>query len=253
MNHIKRILKLTYYHMRSRYRKTLAGFLWVVANPIINFSVQALVFKAILKINVDDYPAFLLSGLMPWFFISQSVTNLASCLVTSRELLLGFKFNPLNIVASQVLDNFFNYLIATVLIMIGLLALGLISLSPIQLFLFIANSFVLLPFVLLVTAIVSFLHVFYRDIQFVASFVMNLAFFLTPIFYTIDYVDPAYQWIFNLNIFYPMISLFQASIHTLDFTLWAKKLLVCLSLTVALGGLLTLLIKKKMKDFYINV
>lgn len=253
MNYLRRIFTLTYYQMRSRYRKTLAGFIWVIANPIINFSVQALVFKTILKINIDNYPAFLLSGLLPWFFISQSVTMLSGCLVSSRDLLLGFKINPMDIIASQVLDSFVNYIVATVMIMIALVSFDVVTITPAQFLLFLVNSMVLLPFVFIVTGIISFMHVFYRDVQFIASFVMNLAFFLTPIFYTVSYVSPEYQWVFNFNIFYPIISLFQNSLHNLDYTNWAKSMLISLGLLGALSGALTLLIKKKMKDFYINV
>ena len=253
MKHFKKILSLTYYHMRSRYRKTLAGVVWVIANPIINFSVQALVFKTILKINIDNYPIFLLSGLLPWFFISQSITNLSGSLVSSRELLLGFKLNPLIIIACQVLDNFFNYLLATIILFILLSITGLVSLSPFQILLFIVDSALLLPFVFFATALVSFLHVFYRDVQFVASFVMNLAFFLTPIFYTIGYVDPQYQWIFNFNIFYPIVNLFQTSLHNFNIQAWANNIFICMLIILSLGGVLYFFIKKKMKDFYINV
>lgn len=253
MNYFRKITTLTYYQMRSRYRKTLAGFIWVIANPIINFSVQALVFKSILKINIDNYPSFLLSGLLPWFFISQSITMLSGCLVNSRELLLGFKMNPMDIIASQVLDSFVNYLVATIVIMIALISFGMISITPVQFLLFLINSILLLPFVFLLTGIVSFMHVFYRDVQFVASFVMNLAFFLTPIFYSVSYVSPEHQWIFNLNIFYPVIALFQSSLHNLNYESWFKFFLICTGMLLGLSGILKLVIKKKMKDFYINV
>lgn len=253
MSYLRKILTLTYYQMRSRYRKTLAGFIWVIANPIINFSVQALVFKLILKINIDQYPAFLLSGLLPWFFISQSVTALSGSLVGSRDLLLGFKISPMDIIASQVLDNFVNYIVAALFLIIALMSFGMVKISGLQVFLFLANSLVLLPFVFVITGIVSFLHVFYRDVQFVTSFIMNIAFFLTPIFYTINYVNPEYQWIFNLNIFYPIVALFQDSFHSLNLRAWAKDLVVTSGIIIVCSGILVLLMKKKMKDFYINV
>ena len=253
MNYLRKIFTLTYYQMRSRYRKTLAGFIWVIANPIINFSVQALVFKIILKINIDQYPAFLLSGLLPWFFISQSVTALSGSLVGYRELLLGFKIGPMDIIASQVLDNFINYIVAALFLIITLVTLGMVKISGLQILLFFVNSIILLPFVFVVTGIVSFLHVFYRDVQFVSSFIMNIAFFLTPIFYTIHYVNPEYQWIFNLNIFYHIVALFQDSFHSLNLRAWGKDLLITAGIIIGCSGILKLLIKKNMKDFYINV
>jgi ABC-type polysaccharide/polyol phosphate export permease len=250
---MRKISILTYYQMRSRYRKTIAGFVWVVANPIINFSVQAMVFKSILKINIENYPAFLLAGLMPWYFISQSVTSLASSLVVSRELLLGFEIDPLMIIATQVLDNFFNYIVASFVIIAALVGFNLITLNLSQYLLFVLDSLVLLPFVFVLTALVSFFHVFYRDIQFVTSFVMNIAFFLTPIFYSVNYVDQRFQWILKFNIFCPIVGLFQNSMHTFNLHLWVNNLLSSLGVIILLGSFLFLALKFKMKDFYINV
>lgn len=100
----------------------------------------------------------------------------------------------------------------------------MVKIPGFQVLLFFVNSLVLLPFVFIITGIVSFLHVFYRDVQFVVSFIMNIAFFLTPIFYTINYIDPEYQWIFNLNIFLSnsLVALFQDSFHVLNLKAWGQ-------------------------------
>ena len=253
MQEIKTILTLSYFHMRSRYRKTLAGFIWVIANPIINFTVQAIVFKTILKIQIQNYPAFLLSGLLPWFFISQTITSLAGALVNARELLLSFKIKPSTIVGSQVVDNFFNYICASLLLMIILMISGLMKLNAMGLFLFIPNSILLFAFVFNISTMISFLHVFFRDIQFVAGFVMNLAFFITPIFYKREFLSPSYQWIVDYNLFYPFIEVFNFTLHQLNYGEWFLAFLKCLLINVIVYLLLKLMVKYKMKDFYINV
>lgn len=40
MIELKKAYYLTYFQMRARYRKTLAGFFWVIANPIVTFFVH---------------------------------------------------------------------------------------------------------------------------------------------------------------------------------------------------------------------
>lgn len=239
--------------MRSRYRKTFAGFLWVIANPIINFCVQALVFQAVLKVNITHYPVFLVSGLMPWFFISQSVTSHASCLVNARELLLGFKLNPLTVVCSQVLDNFVNFLCSTFIVMLGILLVNHLSLSFLQLFIFFLNSLLLFGFVFLLTTIVSIFHVFYRDVQFVCSFLMNITFFTTPIFYLPESIPHEFQWIFKINFFYPFIRIFQSSLYELNLNSWGESFIISLGVVTLMGALVWISLKNKMKDFYINV
>ena len=67
------ISTLTFSEMKGRYRNTWAGFIWVIINPILMFSVQALVFKHILRLNMERYYLFLLGGLLPWIFISSTL------------------------------------------------------------------------------------------------------------------------------------------------------------------------------------
>ena len=45
------------------------------------------------------------------------------------------------------------------------------------------------------------LQIFYRDVKFVTSFVLNVSFFMTPIFYPENFVDPEHRWLLQLNPF----------------------------------------------------
>ena len=49
-NQLTVIKTLTIAELKSRYRNTFAGLLWVMINPLILFSVHALIFKHILKL-----------------------------------------------------------------------------------------------------------------------------------------------------------------------------------------------------------
>lgn len=253
MKQLEKLLFLTYFQMRSKYRKTLAGFVWVIAYPIISFIIQATVFDKILKLNIQNYPLFLLSGLLPWVFISQSVTSFASSLVHSREVLLTFKVHPNYIIGANVLDNFFNYLVATLILIVALMGLGMMSFSLPQLVLFLLSTLVLLVFGFVLTMIISFLHVFYRDIQFVSTFLLGLAFFVTPIFYSRDYLEASFPWILKINLFYPLIALFQNSLYELNTEAWLNYMGISVAIVTGLGLMLAFLFNRKMKDFYINV
>jgi ABC-type polysaccharide/polyol phosphate export permease len=239
--------------MCARYRRALAGFFWVIANPILTFVIQSLVFKSILKVEIYNYPTFLLAGLMPWFFISQSLYVVTNCLVNSREVLLGFKIHPIIIVSSQVLDQFVSFLAAFLLTALILLKYDFSNLIFLKLGMVFVSTFILCIFVLLITNLVAFWHVFYRDVQFIVQFIMNLAFYLTPIFYPRDILPQKYQWIISLNIFYPFIKMYQDSMYSLNVSSWTANLYICLMTIGSLVLLIHLSYKIKMKDFYINV
>lgn len=251
MIELKKAYYLTYFQMRARYRKTLAGFFWVIANPIVTFFVQALIFKHILKIEIPNYSLFLLSGLLPWFFINQSLNTSSSVLVNSRELLLSLKIHPLTIVGAQVFDQFINFIAAfLILVLFQLKFIEGVSLVPL---LVLVNLITILAFTFSVCTLVSFWHVFYRDIQFVVQFIMGIIYFVTPIFYPRSLIPEQYQWIIELNPFYPFIQLFQTSLFQFDLDLWCMSFVKCLLIIglIALASKMSL--KFKMRDFYINV
>lgn len=253
MTVVRKVLLLTYFHMRARYRRALAGFFWVIANPILTFLIQALVFKSVLKIEVPRYGIFLMSGLLPWFFISQSLYVVTNALVNSREVLLGFKIHPFLIVTSQVMDQFISFLAAFFILCFFVLEGPLNSVFFMQLFLTMVSTFVLCLFVLVLTNLAAFWHVFYRDIQFIVQFFMNLAFYITPIFYEKQFLMEKYQWIVNWNIFYPFIQLFHHSLYELQWESWTSDVMTCSALTLVTALLLHLSYKFKMKEFYIHV
>src|ERR1035437_5970491 len=87
---IRQVRALTVANLKSRYRKTFVGFLWVILNPLILYGVQSLVFMKFLKLQVPNYTLFLLSGLLPWVFIVQSVEMCTSLIVINGKLFKSF-------------------------------------------------------------------------------------------------------------------------------------------------------------------
>ena len=96
------VYTITFAQLKSRYRKTVAGFLWVLLNPILTFCVQALIFKNVLKINIENYYLFLLAGIVPWIFITSSLSMTVSVFVANRPALMAFKIDPWIFLISQL-------------------------------------------------------------------------------------------------------------------------------------------------------
>lgn len=253
MSIIRQILYLTYFHMRSRYRKTFAGFLWVVAGPMLTFFVQSLIFKELFKFDISNYPLFLLSGLLPWFFISQTLSSTTSCLVLSREVLLAFKLKPFIIISSQVLDQFANFIAAFIIMGLFFLVPEFRDYNITRFFTFILNFVSIFYFVLILTSFLSFWHVFYRDVTFVTQFILSLIFYLTPIFYSVEVFPREYNWILNYNFFIPFIKIFQITIYKWAMADWVLSFGYTFIINLCLTFITYLSYKFKMRVFYINV
>ncbi|MFL5782977.1 MAG: ABC transporter permease [Bacteriovoracaceae bacterium] len=218
------VQELTMASVKSRYRRTFAGFIWVLLNPILQFGVQCLVFKQFLKLNIPNYYLFLLGGLLPWIFITSTLSMGTPVFVAHAHLLRSFKISPMVILCSQILDNFINFLASVVII---LLPVYLISGQPLLSLLGLPLAIIpLLVMTASVTIILSTLNVFYRDINFVIGFMMSLLFFLTPVFYPREYVPAHFQWIIDVNPFVYIIEPFRALFirpSWEDFFFWVLK------------------------------
>jgi ABC-type polysaccharide/polyol phosphate export permease len=195
---------LTYANMKARYRKTVIGFLWVVLNPILMYSVQAIVFKKFLKLDLPNYYIFLLGGLLPWLFINSTWDSCTTAIVNASALLKSFQISPLVILSSSILDNLINFLAAFIILGIPAILYEQ-SFSTSILFLPV-SLFILIVFTVVTTALLATLHVFYRDIKYVTHFSMSVLFFLTPIFYPPSFIPENYRWIVDINPLYIIIA-----------------------------------------------
>ncbi len=238
--------------LKSRYRKTFAGFVWVLLNPVLMFGVQSVVFRKILRIQVPDFYLFLVGGLVPWIFMSQTISMSASTLTSNSGILKAFRLNPAVLVNSSYFDNLFNFLIATLIITGPIIVYSEIGpqwgviLAP----------FALLPLIVGCYAISSFvaiLNVFYRDTSFVLNFFFSLFFFLTPIFYPIDFVPLEYRWFIELNPFYHLINPYRFALYqpiSMDLLpLWLKAFAWALGLSV----ISALYWRKKKNELFISI
>ncbi|MBC99190.1 MAG: hypothetical protein CME63_15720 [Halobacteriovoraceae bacterium] len=244
----RQLYSLTFANMKARYRKTVAGFIWVILNPIILYSVQSLVFRKVLRIQLPDYSLFLLGGLLPWIFITNTLEMSIPYLFNAHNLLRGFRINPLLLILSQVLDNFINFLIAFFLILLPVIFLTEDNTS----------AFYLLPIPILIlflaiaalSSLASLMNVFYRDTKFVLSFGLNIMYFITPIFYPVEYVPKQYQWIINLNPLYYLIEAFRSAVYGFNSQIFWMACLKAFLVTLVIIIISCLYWNRRKNDLY---
>ncbi|CBW27899.1 putative polysaccharide export ABC transporter permease protein [Halobacteriovorax marinus SJ] len=247
----RQVLALTSANMKARYRKTIAGFLWVILNPIIMYSVQSFVFKKILKLEVPDYSLFLLCGLLPWIFITMNIEMITPILEGSRELLKSFSLKPSVLVLSQVIDNFINFLVAFTVILLPFWFLSDLSLTGIFFIPIILLSLVIGVFSM--CFILSVMQLFFRDIRFIVSFVTSVLFFLTPIFYPIEFIPTEYRIFVELNPIYSFIEPFRFAIYDFSMDILLQKILKSIFFSMLFSISAFMIWKRKRGEFYVKL
>ena len=75
-------------NLKLKYKGSLLGFLWSFLTPLLMMVVYTLVFRWIIRIEVEwPFAVFLLTGLLPWIFFATSLTLAANSLIESANLI----------------------------------------------------------------------------------------------------------------------------------------------------------------------
>ena len=182
------IKELVVRDVKLKYRRSFLGYVWSVLNPLLIMIVMTVVFSAMFKRNIVNYPVYLLIGRMTYDFLSNS-TNAAMRSVTGNAALMKKTYIPKYIftvskVTSSLVDFVFS-LGALVIVMIATkapfhLTMLLLPVLFVQIYLFVCG----LGFLL------AALHVFFRDIQYIYRAILVAWLYLTPIFYPIEQLPP---------------------------------------------------------------
>jgi ABC-type polysaccharide/polyol phosphate export permease len=171
--------------LRQKYKGSLLGVVWYVVNPLVLMAAYALMFGVLLDaVQIDDYPLFLIAGLIVWVFFAQSLLSSATSLLEQASLVGKVRFPrvtvPTSVVAVQMVT--FPVLLALVT-SVAVAVRG--NLDP-ELLLLVPLVACLFAFTLGLAMMVSVLHAYYRDVQPILSAVLLPWFFLTPIFFRVQ-------------------------------------------------------------------
>jgi len=173
--------------VQAKYRGSLLGVAWTLANPVLLMAVYLLVFSVLWKTQFasgGNYALFLLVGLSAWIFFSTSVQAASRSMLDNANLIRKTRFPrqlvPLSIVAT--------HLVSFAVMLGGLLVLNFALLPRVR-----ATEWLAIPIAVGVVAIASglalaiaSLDVLFRDIEFLVAALLLPLFFLTPVLYPLS-------------------------------------------------------------------
>jgi lipopolysaccharide transport system permease protein len=215
------------------------------------FAAQSYAFHYILKIDIERYPLFLLTGLLPWAFIQASIDMSTSSLVNNGRFLKSFPVSPAVIVSSQIIDNFINYMASFIIILIPI-AIWL-EWPLVNLIYMIPSFFSLFLFVVSFSFFMAALNVFFRDTRFVMTFVMQITFYMTPIFYPADLIPEQFRWLNYINFFYLIIYPFQMLHSTFEWSAYWSALSVSYFISISALLICKLFWRLKRNEIYFSL
>lgn len=204
--------QMTKQDFRQRYLGSYLGILWAFIQPAVTVLIFWFVFQVGFKsVPVDNFPfiLWLVCGMFPWFFFSDSISSAANAILASSFLVKKVVFRvellPIVKISSALIVHVFFVLV--LFAMFAVYGYG-VSIYNVQ---FIYYSFAMICLVLGISWLTSSLVVFLRDVgQFVAMF-LQFGFWGTPIFWSFRTIPPEYWFLLKLNPMYYIVEGYRQS------------------------------------------
>ena len=213
------LLILSINDFKEQYRGSNLGLLWAILRPGIFVLTIWLIFTIGFKRAISDSEApfilYLLCGYTPWFFFSESLSGGMNSIVSNRFLVkkVDFRVSVLPLVkiySALILHIIFLFILIVVLIIYGYYP----SVYWLQLPFY---TLCLMVLVLGMGWLTSSLRVFTKDVAQIVSVVLQLGFWLTPIFWNYQMVPEKYRIFIQLN---PMVYIIQGYRNTFLNEVW---------------------------------
>lgn len=197
--------------IRSRYRGSLLGFLWIIIPPVVMIAIYSIVFSALMKARLPQqtgtfaYSIYLCAGLLLWNGFVDIVQRAKNVFIDNANMIKKAVFPRSILFVNVLLYSLFNLAIS-----LGLFTLFAIFVAPLNL-----SLLNLVPVVALMSLLalgigllVSTLNVFFRDVAQITDLGLQFLFWLTPIAYPIQILPAWAQDLLRLN---PLAGLFGIS------------------------------------------
>ncbi|MCG8592436.1 MAG: ABC transporter permease [Proteobacteria bacterium] len=199
------ILVLVQKELKLRYRGTSLGVIWSLANPLAFAFVLHVAFRRVLRIDIENYPVFILSTLFPWQWFLNSIGEGSYAFIANGQLIKKLPFPRLAIPTAVVLGDLTHFLV-TVPVLAGLVywstggpppPIWLVG-FPVLIVIQAVQTIALVTLLGSVTAVL-------RDVGQLVRVGLLLLFYLTPILFPHDMYPPDLQWLLLANPVAPLM------------------------------------------------
>lgn len=194
--------------IKVKYGASFLGYFWSFLEPLLLTAVYYFVFGQVARIGSQNYPLFLITGVLPWLWFTHCVQAGMKGLTRQSGLITKVRVPrevfPLGVVGAKT----FEFVVS--LLVIAMFAL-VFRVGPSYLL-----SYALLAFVLqliLVTGIVmlvSAVNVMVRDLERLTRIILRAGFYLSPVLYPVARVtrsEDIPEWVSVIYQANPMVGL----------------------------------------------
>lgn len=191
------VFNLVSRNLKIKYRRSVFGVFWTLLSPLLMAGVYFGVFSVVMRVRVDNYPLFILAGILPWTFFAQTVSEGLESLVGNWGLLSKI---PVPLQVFPYVGTLTNFVTLTLSLPVFLLLAALLGRLP-------GAQLVLLPFYGLCLFLITYsacllagvAFVYFRDLRHLLGILLQVGFYATPVIYDESMIPQKLRFLLVLN------------------------------------------------------
>ena len=232
------------------YAQTILGFLWAILQPLITITLFTIVFGTVAKVPSDGVPYVLFStvAIIPWTYMSQSMSNSSQSLVAGQNLLGKIYFPRLLFPLTSIFANLVDFSISMLIFIAVSLYYHVI---PTWNLLFLPLFCILMICISASVGIgFSAMAIRFRDVKYAMPFSLRMLMYTAPIVYSASAIPEKYRLWYSFNPIVSVIEGFRACLLGTPFPwqyIWPGTLVTLILLLVGLYYF------KRMEQIFVDV
>ncbi|MDP9434499.1 MAG: ABC transporter permease [Actinomycetota bacterium] len=201
--------------LKTKYQGSTLGFVWSLANPLLQLAIYYVIFTYVFDNNIPDYHVYLMAGLLAFTAFSGAVSGASTSVVGNAGLVKKVRF-PLLVLPLSAVGFALVQLALQLPVLFGIAALSGVRFWGPPLVLIVPALALLVVFATALGVLVAALNVRYRDTSHFVEIAMLVWFWANPILYAANLVRDELGglfWLYFLNPMATVVSTVQRAVY----------------------------------------
>lgn len=191
--------------LKLKYRGSVFGFVWSLANPLLMIAVYTIAFTYILRMRTPAFVFYLMLGILAWTFFANAIAMATGAIVDNGGLVRSVWFPRAILPIATVLFNLAQYLLTAVVFLPVMMLIYRVAPAPPMLAF---PVFLVLQALLTIglALIIAVGTAYFRDVRHFVDVGLAILFWATPVVYETTQLPPRLQHAILLTPLSPYIT-----------------------------------------------
>jgi lipopolysaccharide transport system permease protein len=199
-------------NLKVKYQRSALGFVWTLLNPLFTVILLTAVFTRVVRIPMEDYWAFMLTGYFVWNCVLQILNTGTNIMAEHASLARTVAFPSETLILGAAISRLVEFLAELVLILVVIsvahhgrapASFLLVPLLAVQQFLFSIG----------LCAIIATISTFYYDARHALPIVLTMLFYISPVFYPASMVPEPIRPLYMVNPMAGLLTLYKNAVY----------------------------------------